>query len=351
MFGTHAIAISVSALSLIAIFSNQATAMTTSAACAKIVSAYETCQPGIDFDPKTGLVELSKFKSRVACSDGLNLDFYTRLDHMDIASELEIPYETGRVSLPNKAVNDDGGRMRFDPLYFEVYGASKQAVMANLVNVKFLNQVVLFNKKNGAAAALSQVNVELSQLVKSDKVLADYLKPWLTGKEDLRSMTFNWRKIAQSPRLSNHSFGAAIDLNDPRARGGVYWLWELAAQRQQAIKKRTGKHVSVPDILKTVVESQTSDFHPSTLSPVPQILVDVFEKHGFVWGGKWFHFDGMHFEYRPEFLPTIHPDCPSVKLAGEDDVISSEGIVATDATGSDSQPSANQWLMENAHFD
>jgi hypothetical protein len=30
--------------------------------------------------------------------------------------------------------------------------------------------------------------------------------------------------------------------------------------------------------------------------------VDIFERHGFIWGGKWGHFDTMHFEYRPELL-------------------------------------------------
>jgi hypothetical protein len=29
----------------------------------------------------------------------------------------------------------------------------------------------------------------------------------------------------------------------------------------------------------------------------------IFEKHGFIWGGKWYHYDTMHFEYRPELLP------------------------------------------------
>jgi hypothetical protein len=31
--------------------------------------------------------------------------------------------------------------------------------------------------------------------------------------------------------------------------------------------------------------------------------VEVFERHGFIWGGKWNHYDTMHFEYRPELLP------------------------------------------------
>jgi peptidoglycan L-alanyl-D-glutamate endopeptidase CwlK len=31
-------------------------------------------------------------------------------------------------------------------------------------------------------------------------------------------------------------------------------------------------------------------------------IVRIFEKHGFVWGGKWYHYDTMHFEYRPEIV-------------------------------------------------
>jgi hypothetical protein len=30
--------------------------------------------------------------------------------------------------------------------------------------------------------------------------------------------------------------------------------------------------------------------------------VEIFEKHGFIWGGRWYHYDTMHFEYRPEIL-------------------------------------------------
>jgi hypothetical protein len=31
-------------------------------------------------------------------------------------------------------------------------------------------------------------------------------------------------------------------------------------------------------------------------------LIKIFEKYGFIWGGKWNHYDTMHFEYRPELL-------------------------------------------------
>jgi hypothetical protein len=41
---------------------------------------------------------------------------------------------------------------------------------------------------------------------------------------------------------------------------------------------------------------------------MPREIVDIFERHGFIWGGRWYHYDTMHFEYRPELLlPPIAP--------------------------------------------
>jgi hypothetical protein len=34
----------------------------------------------------------------------------------------------------------------------------------------------------------------------------------------------------------------------------------------------------------------------------PKAVIEAFERGGFLWGGKWFLFDNMHFEYRPELL-------------------------------------------------
>ena len=70
-----------------------------------------------------------------------------------------------------------------------------------------------------------------------------------------------------------HSWGAAIDLNTVRA---AYWLWPRA------------------------VAAET----------LPAQIIDIFERHGFIWGGKWLHYDTMHFEYRPELLngaPLVVP--------------------------------------------
>ena len=34
----------------------------------------------------------------------------------------------------------------------------------------------------------------------------------------------------------------------------------------------------------------------------PHEIVEIFERHGFIWGGRWYHYDTMHFEFRPEIL-------------------------------------------------
>ncbi|QKQ24798.1 M15 family metallopeptidase [Candidatus Ruthia endofausta] len=40
----------------------------------------------------------------------------------------------------------------------------------------------------------------------------------------------------------------------------------------------------------------------SHVNKIPQIIIDTFEKYSFIWDGKWYHHDTMHFEYRAELL-------------------------------------------------
>ena len=67
-----------------------------------------------------------------------------------------------------------------------------------------------------------------------------------------------------------HAWGAAIDINPAYAD---YWLW-----------RRSG-----------VIDAGRVD-------RIPPRIVAIFERHGFIWGGKWSHYDTMHFEYRPELV-------------------------------------------------
>ena len=83
--------------------------------------------------------------------------------------------------------------------------------------------------------------------------------------------SFVWRRIAGTKRYSAHSFGIAIDVDKTL---GKYWRWAGAAP---------GKVGRYPN-------------------QIPEEMVRVFERRGFIWGGKWHHYDGMHFEFRPELI-------------------------------------------------
>lgn len=69
--------------------------------------------------------------------------------------------------------------------------------------------------------------------------------------------------------VASHAYAAAIDLN---LEYSSYWLWQ---KKKGAIEYR---------------------------NRMPYEIVEIFERHGFVWGGKWYHDDTMHFEYRPELI-------------------------------------------------
>ena len=81
--------------------------------------------------------------------------------------------------------------------------------------------------------------------------------------------TYNCRAVADTGQPSAHGYGIAIDLNTAYSD---YWYWR-------------------PHGGRIVYRNR-----------MPQEIVAIFEKHGFIWGGKWYHFDTMHFEYRPELL-------------------------------------------------
>ena len=42
--------------------------------------------------------------------------------------------------------------------------------------------------------------------------------------------------------------------------------------------------------------------HITYKNEIPQEIVRTFEAHGFIRGGKWYHYDTMHFEYQPELI-------------------------------------------------
>ncbi len=173
------------------------------------------------------------------------------LKHADIEDMFTHSYRAEKYKNPRH----DPGRYRNDKFFRKMYGNSAKAVKRHLTTINWLGQKVQVTRVNNVHKHLQAVARELSKYPKLKK----YLTP--TGG------TFKWRKIAGTNRLSVHSFGAAIDI---RVKYSAYWRWNKGKYRYQ--------------------------------NKIPLQIVKIFEKHGFIWGGKWYHYDTMHFEYRPELL-------------------------------------------------
>lgn len=180
----------------------------------------------------------------------------------DLADLYDPPYVTG----PIKPIDTtdagppvDPGRARVEELFLATYGGKLNEVNQHLTKVRFFGLRYPFHER--AAPALQRVVERLEPEVKANPKLLPFLK-------DIGG-TFIWRTIKRSKRLSSHSFGIAIDINVERSD---YWRWTYRGK---------------PMIWK---------------NRVPQVIVDAFEAEGFIWGGRWKHYDTMHFEYRPELI-------------------------------------------------
>lgn len=192
--------------------------------------------------------------------DGRAKSHQDKLKDADIEDMLSQVYPIGTCVTGNPARNFDPGRIRSDAFFRAIYGADKHAAAARLIRVAWFGGRVRFTRTAKAAQALQAARRELANLPKHFR---RYLVP--------ASGTFNWRNIAGTRRLSVHSFGAAIDINTNYAH---YWRWSGG---------RPGRV-------------------PTYQNKIPLKIVQAFERHGFIWGGKWYHFDTMHFEYRPELI-------------------------------------------------
>ena len=197
-------------------------------------------------------------------------DYEDVLNHASLRDQMAMAYPQGwPVAVP--PADFDPGRVRHEAFFRKMYGSSEDEVRRHLVGVRWLlgrlKPVLLFSAVNGAANALNEVQSEIGQL-----------PPEIREYAANPAGTFCWRPIQKTGRLSMHSFGAAIDLHLPKGLTR-YWQWDGS---------REPKGCAYP---AEVLEDQRLGE-----------LVGVFERHGFIWGGKWYHYDTMHFEYRPELL-------------------------------------------------
>lgn len=188
------------------------------------------------------------------------------LDHASVADQLSQVYPLNFV-VPKQY--EDAGRIRNDDFFKQMYGSSLQAVNKNMVSVfwKPANANVKFNKLNGASEQLAKVGNEIAT------------QPELVRYVSTSLGSLNFRKIAGTNRLSAHSFGIAIDFQLPKHLH-KYWRWDGCKSE---------------DVVCPYPKQLMSD-------EKLQRIVKIFEKHGFIWGGKWASYDSVHFEYRPELL-------------------------------------------------
>lgn len=237
----------------------------------RLVNAYPAFLSGHD-----GENIIWKDGSRMPFDDGKSKSAGERLELPDLEDQFHDVYPAGRAGLdPDK--DFDPGRVRYEPFFKKMYGdCHKGEVTGRLTDVVWLpnNGTIRIKatKVNGVAEKLQLVSNELDRLPER---FIKYLRP-VAG-------VYNCRVIAGTARLSVHAYGAAIDINPDY---GDYWQWSKRRKRQV----------------------------------IPWEIIEIFEKHGFIWGGKWYHFDTFHFEYRPELFTTklsrLPSDPPAYSTAG-----------------------------------
>lgn len=198
-------------------------------------------------------------------SDGTDSKTFPELlRHASIVDQFRIPYPRGPLE-KSPAVDADPGRFRNTAFFTKMYGDCKKGeVSPHLVSVAWLPKAW---GKSIRVTSLNRVDEHLRAVSAEIDALPDKIKRAaypIAG-------AYNCRAVADTGQPSPHGYGIAIDLNTAFSD---YWHWRPHGGR----------------ILYR--------------NRMPQEIVTIFEKHGLIWGGKWYHFDTMHFEFRPELLLT-----------------------------------------------
>jgi hypothetical protein len=225
--------------------------------------ALEMAYPGLDLDRAAGIITLAS-GGTVAFAPPRDTDPAARLINATIGDQFVYTYPLDFTLTARRAPFHDPGRLRNDAFFRALYFDDKRAARASLTRVQY-------DGPGGSTRfSVTQkhcVHAQLDAALTQIEALGAAFDVFFENSGG----SFNWRNIAGTTRLSVHSFGIAVDLN---TQLGGYWRWSGAAQGEAAAYD----------------------------NKIPEEIVRAFERWGFIWGGKWHHFDGMHFEYRPELI-------------------------------------------------
>ena len=203
-------------------------------------------------------------------SDGADSKTFSELlRHASIIDQFRIPYPRGPLEKP-PAVDADPGRFRNTAFFTKMYGDCQMGeVSPRLVSLAWLPKT-LGKSTWGKSIRITSLN-DVDKHLRAVSAEIDALPEKIKRAAYPIAGTYNCRAVADTGQPSPHSYGIAIDLNTAFSD---YWYW----------RPHDG-----PILYR---------------NRMPEEIVTIFEKHGFIWGGKWYHFDTMHFEFRPELLVT-----------------------------------------------
>lgn len=213
--------------------------------------------------------------SRLPLDDGKGEKSFTAwLAVPDIEDMFRFDYQAVKTIAP-PAKNFDPGRARNAEFFNKIYGnCAKGEVAKHLIDVVWLpNKTgthVKVTSRNGVAEKLRAVSAELDELPSRFDI--DLIPT---------AGTYVCRNIADTNSPSAHGYGIAIDI---ALKNADYWRWS--------------KQSNTP-LNQDKAEAAAQHYR----NRIPIEIIHIFEKHGFIWGGRWYHYDTMHFEYRPELLP------------------------------------------------
>lgn len=192
--------------------------------------------------------------TRLVWDDGMIRDAAALIADPDVEDMFHYLYPLASAGELVPAKDFDPGRVRNEAFFKALYGSNAAAVGADVVVVPWLGGSVQVSSRFSIAGRVAAVAAEFEGALEK------------FGRNP--GGGFNWRVIAGTSQLSVHSFGAAIDINVDYSD---YWRWADVNADPIPFKNR-----------------------------IPLDVVALFEVQGFIWGGRWYHYDTMHFEYRPE---------------------------------------------------